>query len=84
MNMVYAYQIIQHVPHLRDVDTRNFSLAIQKRGDFYFIFFEPVNDRDPKWNRTMAFVTEFSDDISNLMDIYEFANSKGAVEIEFL
>lgn len=83
MNMIDAYQIIQNVPHLRNMDTREYNLNVMKRNDLYFIFFEDSFIKASEWKRTVAFVTDDPVDISNLMDIYEFANSKGAVEFEF-
>lgn len=83
MNMIEAYQIIQNVPHLRNMDTREYNLNVMKRNDLYFIFFEDPFMQESEWKRTVAFVTDDPVDISNLMDIYEFANSKGAVEFEF-
>jgi hypothetical protein len=83
VNLVNAYQIIQNVKYLREVDTTKYTFNVLKKREFYFVFLEPVDDPDPKWNRVMAFATEFPEDLSNVMDIYPFANSKGAVEFEY-
>lgn len=82
MNMTHAYEIIQNVKHFRELDLSQYNFNVMKRIDLYFVFLEPVNDLHPKWNRTQAFVTEFPEDLENVMNIYEFANSKGAVEYD--
>lgn len=84
MNLIYAYQLIHSIERFRKLDTTQYNFNVMRRKGLYFVFLEPIDNSHPKWNRVQAFVTEFPEDLSDIMNIYEFANSKGAVEYEFI
>jgi hypothetical protein len=88
MDLAYAYDILQHNTVFRQVDTKQYNLSVIKQYDFYFVFLEPV-PKESAQKRNLAFrnlvlVTDDSRDLEIIMNIFEFANSKGAVYFEHL
>jgi|GEM_PF-5022115 len=84
MELIQSYDLFRSVSLFRDIDTTQYNLSVYVQHSFYFVFVEPVFAEDPKLHRILAFVTDETDDIKNVMSVFEFANSKGAVSIEFL
>lgn len=78
MNLINAYQLIQNVKILRTDDLTKCNLSVLRTDGFYFVFISPVNE-----GKSVAFVTEYTEDLDNLMKMYEFANSKGAIGYEY-
>ena len=88
MDLAYAYDILQHNTVFRQVDTKQYNLSVIKQYDFYFVFLELV-PKEPTQKRNLAFrnlvlVTDDSRDLEIIMNIFEFANSKGAVYFEHI